>query len=68
MTLGSISAAAHKQLQYDGVQYRYYNNLLNLKWQGERQNPLVEIVVSKIAVFVVAKSKIWPVVLVGSLS
>lgn len=32
---------------------------------GRPNNPLVEIVVSKIAVFVVAKSKIWPVMFLG---
>lgn len=32
---------------------------------GRPNNPPVEFVVSKISVFVVAKSKIWPVMLLG---
>lgn len=36
---------------------------------GKLNNPLVEIGISKISVFVVvAKSEIWPVMLLGSLN
>lgn len=35
---------------------------------GKLSNPLIEIVISKISEVVAAKSKIWPVILVGSVN